>query len=231
MPKKEKKQKNEEKASVELSPEMPLAELPYADEQQLVIINNIDAPGMPIDKYRTIVACGDITEETSAQIMQSLFYYGSPASMGLRTFDKDADEVPTPIGFNISTCGGSALEMFGIYDVMRHISEKVEIHTYGVGKVMSAGVLLLAAGKKGQRRIGRNCRVMIHGLMGGYHGSISSMENEIAEVKWIQKRYIENMVSETFLTKKKVKSMLNQQVDIYLSAEEAVKYGIADIVV
>ena len=225
MPKKKKQE-------TPIEPEVPIEleeGLAFSD-QQFVIINNIDSPSLQLDKYRSVTVCGDITEESSAQIMQSLFYYGSPASVGSQTFSESESPV-APIIFNISTCGGSAIEMFGIYDVMRDISKDVEIHTYGVGKVMSAGVLLLAAGTKGKRKIGRNCRVMIHGIMGGYHGSITNMENEIAEVKWIQKRYIENLVGETFLTKKKVKSMLQHQVDTYLSAEEAVKYGIADIVV
>ena len=72
---------------------------------------------------------------------------------------------------------------------------------------------------------------MIHGVMGGYHGNLTNMENEIAEVKWVQERYIENLVEESFLSKKKIKNMLNKQVDVYLSAEQAVKYGIADIVI
>jgi len=199
--------------------------------EQIVIINNMEPPGTTQDKYRTVLVCGDITEEASAQIMHSLFYYASPASTPPAVaLGDNPPEVPN-IDFNISTCGGSAIEMFGIYDVMRGIRETVPIHTYGIGKVMSAGVLLLAAGTKGQRRIGRNCRVMIHGVMGGYHGNLTNMENEINEVKWIQERYIENLVEESFLSKKRIKAMLNKQVDVYLSAEQAVKYGIADIVV
>lgn len=192
----------------------------------------MDSPSAAQDKYRTVLVCGDITEESSAQIMHSLFFYASTASMTQAPMlGDDPVSAPPHIDFNISTCGGSAIEMFGIYDVMRGIREDVPIHTYGIGKVMSAGVLLLAAGTKGKRRIGRNCRVMIHGVMGGYHGTLTNMENEIAEVKWIQERYIENLVEESFLSKKKIKSMLNKQVDVYLSAEQAVKYGIADIVI
>ena len=222
--------KKTKKSSEPAIEELPIAEDVPLSDQQILIVNNIENPNQHLEKYRNIVICGDITEELSSQIMQSLFYYGSAVSLGAANFT-DLENEPDPIVMNISTCGGSAIEMFGIYDVMRDISKKVKVHTYGVGKVMSAGVLLLAAGTKGERKIGRNCRVMIHGIMGGYHGNITNMENEIAEVKWVQKRYIENLVNETNLSKKKVKSMLSQQVDTYLSAEEAVKYGIADIVV
>lgn len=202
--------------------EIEAEETDLDNDNQIIIINNIDSPTSK-EGYRTIVVCGDIEEEAAAQIMHNLLYYNHVGT----------EEVPEsdPIEFVISTCGGSAIEMFGIYDVMRHVREKTTLVTYGIGKVMSAGVLLLAAGTKGKRRIGRNCRVMIHGVMGGYHGNLTNMENEIAEVKWIQERYVENLVEESFLSKKKIKTMLNKHIDVYLSAEEAVKYGIADIVI
>ena len=75
--------------------------------------------------------------------------------------------------------------MFSLYDTMRFVKETCDIETLGVGKVMSAGVLIFAAGTKGKRKIGANCRVMIHSVMGGFGGNIHSMENEIAEVRWI----------------------------------------------
>ena len=194
------------------------------EDRQLIVVNNIETPQHTRDDYRTVLVCGDIVEETVAQLMHNLLYFScSPQA--------EENDTPEPIEFVISTCGGSALDMLGLYDVMRHVREKTPLVTYGVGKVMSAGVLMLAAGTKGRRKIGRNCRVMIHSVMGGYQGTLTNMKNEIAEVKWIQERYIENLVEESFLSKKKLKNMLNKQIDVYLSAEEAVKYGIADIVV
>ena len=224
MAKKKKKEEITEVPSEEYPPEEELSEadITALEDRQLIIINNMDHPDTQKDPFRTIVACGDIEEETAAQIIHNLMYFDHSAT---------SEDTPRPIEFVISTCGGSALDMFGIYDVMRKVREDVVLSTYGVGKVMSAGVLLLAAGTKGQRRIGRNCRVMIHGVMGGSHGNLTNMKNEFAEVKWVQDRYIENLVAESRLTKKKLKTMLNKHVDVYLSADEAVKYGIADIVI
>ena len=193
------------------------------EDQQIIIINNIDSSSTSKEGFRTIVVCGDIEEESAAQIMHNLLYYSHAESEG----DQESD----PIELVISTCGGSAIEMFGIYDIMRYVRENTILATCGIGKVMSAGVLLLAAGTKGKRKIGRNCRVMIHGITAGYHGNLTNMENEIAEVRWVQERYIESLVEESFLSKKKIKAMLKQHVDVYLSADEAVKYGIADIVI
>ena len=91
-------------------------------------------------------------------------------------------------------------DRFSIYDVMRQTEEKCEIHTYGLGRVMSAGVVLLAAGTKGKRKIGANCRVMIHSVIGGHHGSIENLENEMEEVRWIQEQYNKALCAETDLT-------------------------------
>ena len=123
------------------------------------------------------------------------------------------------------------MEMFAIYDTMRMIREECEIQTIGLGKVMSAGVLLLAAGNKGSRKIGKNCRVMIHSVIGGQHGPVHNLENELEEVKWIQEQYIDALKEETNMTKKYIKKLLERKVNVYLTAKEAVELGIADEVV
>ena len=140
------------------------------------------------------------------------------------------ENTAAPIEFYISTYGGQATEMFSVYDVMRIVRERVPIHTYGVGKVMSAGVLLLAAGTKGERRIGKSCRVMIHGVVGGQQGHIADIENEFSETKLTQKMYVESLVEETKMTKKYIKKLIDRKTNVYFDAKEAVKLGIADII-
>ena len=121
--------------------------------------------------------------------------------------------------------------MFALYDIMRQVEPQTEIHTIGMGKVMSAGVLLLAAGTKGKRKIGKNCRVMIHSVIAGNHGSFHNLLNEMEAVEHLQKMYTDCLVAETKMTKNQLKNMLERKVNVYLSAEEAVKLGIADIII
>ncbi len=121
--------------------------------------------------------------------------------------------------------------MFAIYDCMRLVREGCPIHTLGMGKVMSAGVLVLAAGTKGKRKIGRNCRVMIHSVIGGVSGGLHNVENEIDEIRWVQDQYIKMLADESDLSRAQLKKMLQRKVNIYLSAEQAVEHGIADIIV
>lgn len=182
---------------------------------------------------RKIGLVGDVTEEKSSDIIYGLY--------ALKEMGKHEEPPATkrgkaktkfdPIEFIISTNGGSASDMFAIYDVMREIRKECPVQTFGLGKVMSAGVLLLAAGSKGQRKIGKHCRVMIHSVIAGNSGTIHSLENEMNEVRETQKRYIEALKSETKMSATQINKFLERHVDIYLSAEEAVKLGIADIVV
>jgi ATP-dependent Clp protease protease subunit len=164
--------------------------------------------------------------------MQSLFHDGKKQTLS-DPEDPDSDSIVTfdPFEMYISTWGGVAMNMFAIYDCMRLLREQCEIHTVGLGKVMSAGVLLLAAGTKGKRKIGANCRVMIHSVIGGHEGSLHNLENEMEEIRWIQNQHIKALISETSMTTSQLKKMLSRKMNIYLNAEEAVKLGIADEII
>jgi len=206
------------------------------EERQIVVINNI--PPLDAQKgenLRAISLYGDITEEKASDIVNGLVYLESTSRIMLPEDPNDPDSVLLPanqdIRFFISTHGGVASDMFAIIDVMRMIQKNTcDIETIAIGKIMSAGVPLLAAGSKGKRKIGRNCRVMLHNVMAGYSGTILNMENELEEIKWIQDRYIDCLTKSTKLTKAKIRKMLRLQSDVYLSAEDAIKYGIADII-
>ena len=183
---------------------------------------------------RIVGICGDLDEEKAGELMYGMIaMYESGITYQLSDPTDEKSEILasySPFEFLISTLGGSAQEMFGLHDLMRVIRENCDIHTVGLGKVFSAGTLLLASGTKGKRRIGKNCRVMIHAVLGGNHGSIHNLENEMDEIRWVQDRYIEAMVQETDMSKTHLKKILNRKVNAYFTAEEAVELGIADII-
>ena len=176
-------------------------------------------------EMRIVGLYGDIDEEKAQETLSGLLVLHNSG----KKEDEDGIVTWEPFEFLISTYGGNADDMFALYDIMRIIQKDCEIHTFALGKVMSAGVLLLAGGTKGHRRIGQNCRVMIHSVVGGNHGSIHNLENEMEEIRNSQD--LNALVKETGLTKRQLKRMLERKVNVYFSAEEAVKYGIADIIV
>ena len=177
---------------------------------------------------------GDVNEEKASEAIYGLhaLHLTGQKQVTADPEDPDSDIYMSyePIEFIISTHGGLAAEMFSVYDTIREIRDQTPVHTKGIGKVMSAGVLLLACGTKGERRIGRYCRVMIHGVMAGQHGYLADVENEFKETKAIQKMYVQALSNETNMSEAYVRKLMNKKSNVYLDAEEAVKLGIADII-
>jgi len=190
-------------------------------DKKIVVIDSKN--GEP--DLRVVGLFTDVVEEKIAEIVHGLLYMNA-----LNKLEPKKEE-RKDIEFYISTYGGSADDMFALYDIMKQVQKETDIVTIGMGKVMSAGVLLLAGGTAGKRKIGRNCRIMLHSVVAGNHGALHNLINEMEAIQDLQKMYINRLVEETKMTKSQLKKMLEQKVNIYLSAEEAIKYGIADIIV
>ena len=198
-------------------------------EQKIIMLDpaslGLEAEAPPAEPdLRILGLFADVHEEKIAELVHGLLVLDEMNKL-------TKEENHKPIEFYISTYGGNADDMFGLYDVMRNVKETSEIHTIGLGKVMSAGVLILAAGTKGKRKIGKNCRVMIHSVMGGNHGSLHNMMNELEAIEQLQDMYCDALIANSKLTRAKLKKMIERKVNVYLSAEEAVELGIADIII
>jgi ATP-dependent Clp protease protease subunit len=182
-------------------------------------------------EIRVIGLIGDVEEEKASEVIYGFLALKESGKKPVDPEDPSKGVTYEPIKLICSTYGGSASDMFAIYDMMRMVKEDCEIETLGIGKVMSAGVLLLAAGTKGKRKIGKHCRVMLHAVSGGAAGALHSMENEMDEIRWIQDQYINALAEETDLSKKMLKKILDKKINTYLDAKQAVEYGIADEIV
>ena len=171
-------------------------------------------------EQRSIMFVGELNEEKAADLISALLVLSQESKT-----DSDRGE---DIKLYISTYGGSAHEMFGIYDIMNFCKQFCDIETIGIGKVMSAGTLILAAGTQGKRTLGKHCQVMIHTVNGGAMGELHSLENEMEQMKNLQDTYIQCLSSETKMTKRQIQTLINRKVNVYLSAEEAIEKGLAD---
>tara|TARA_R110000824_G_scaffold273877_2_gene462516 strand:- start:173 stop:805 length:633 start_codon:yes stop_codon:yes gene_type:complete len=195
------------------------------DETDESVDNPFDAllDGIP-DKSdnRMMALFGEVDEEKASELVFGL----------LLMSQEEEGEEKKPIEFYLSTYGGSADDMFSVYDMITLVKSKgFEIHTYGLGKVMSAGVLLLAAGTPGRRKIGKHCRIMIHSCNAGNIGDIHNLKNEMEAISNLQDLYINALVDETSMTRRQLRKLLDRKVNVYLSAEEAIEYGIADEII
>ena len=173
---------------------------------------------------RTMMLYGEVNEEKVQELIVGTIMMTQAASPN--SYDEDGNLKPMKL--YLSTYGGAADDMFSFYDILNQAKESCEVHTIGLGKVMSAGVLLLAAGTKGHRYIGKNCRVMIHAVTAGNIGELHSLKNEMEAIQQLQDSYTNALVTETSMTKRQLNRLLDRKVNVYLTAEEAIEYGIAD---
>lgn len=210
--KKSKKQEIEEESSSE--------EEEGSSKKVLTLADMLSGKEQPMPESRSIMFVGEVTEERAADLVSALIVLA-------QTKEED-QEKPEDIKLYINTYGGSADEMFAIYDAMNWCKKLCDIQTIGIGKVMSAGTLMLAAGTKGKRHITQHCRVMIHSVNGGHIGELHNLQNELEQIADLQDKYINALSTETSMTKKQIETLINKKINIYLNAEETVEKGLAD---
>ena len=139
----------------------------------------------------------------------------------------DAEDSDKDINLYINSPGGSVTAGMAIYDTMNYI--KADVSTICVGMAASMGALLLSAGAKGKRYALPNAEVMIHQPLGGAHGQASDV---VIHAEWLKKtkEKLNNILSET--TGKKLAVIeKDTERDNFMSADEAVKYGLIDEVI
>jgi ATP-dependent Clp protease protease subunit len=164
------------------------------------------------DNVRIVVLHGDVNEHTISHVIVQLLQL--------------ANQNHKPIHLVISTYGGSVDEMFSLYDTIKFLP--CPVHTIALGKVMSAGVLLLASGVKGKRLIGRSARIMIHPISGGVYGNVFEAMNEVKEHERLQSLMADALLKETRMTMEEIDKIMKAGHDCYLTPEQAIKMGIVD---
>ena len=127
----------------------------------------------------------------------------------------------------INSPGGSVSSALAIYDTMQYI--KCDVQTICVGLAASAGALLLCAGKKGKRYVLPNAEVMIHQVMGGAQGQASDVNIHAQHILKTKDRLNNILAKHTWQKIAKVEKDTDR--DYFMSANEAVKYGIVDKVI
>lgn len=129
--------------------------------------------------------------------------------------------------FYINSPGGSVYDVFAIYDTMQYV--KSDIQTVGVGVQASAAAFLLSSGTKGKRLLLPHATVMIHQPSAGTKGRVSDMEIDLKEGLRMKQLLNEIMAKNTGQSLKKIENDMER--DLWMSAEEAKKYGLVDKVI
>lgn len=136
-------------------------------------------------------------------------------------FEKDQ-----PLTILINSPGGGVYDGFGIIDLME--SSKLVIQTVGIGMMASMASLIFTTGTKGKRIMSRNSFIMTHqfhqGVEGKYHEFVAQRSHEDD----IHERFVQHFVRHTKMTEKQVREILLGNSDKWISAKEALEYGLCD---
>jgi len=162
-------------------------------------------------KERVVFLVGEVNDHTANLIVAQMLFLESENP------DKD-------IHFYINSPGGSVTAGMAIYDTMQFIRPNVS--TLCIGQAASMGAFLLAAGEKGKRFCLPNSRVMIHQPLGGFRGQASDVEIHAREILYLKQRLNQLLAEHTGQPVETIERDTDR--DNFLSAPDAVKYGLAD---
>ncbi len=162
-------------------------------------------------KERVIFLVGPVNDHTANLIVAQLLFLESENP------DKD-------ISLYINSPGGSVSAGMAIYDTMQFI--KPEVSTLCTGMAASMGAFLLAAGAKGKRFSLPNSRIMIHQPSGGAQGQASDIEIQAREILYLRERLNGILAEKTGQTVEQIAR--DTERDNFMSADEAVNYGLID---
>jgi len=162
-------------------------------------------------KERVVFLVGPVTEVTANLIVAQLLFL-------------ESDNPDKEISFYINSPGGSVSDGLAIYDTMQFV--KPSVSTLCIGQAASMGAMLLAAGAKGKRFCLPNSRVMIHQPMGGFQGQASDVEIHAREILNRKAKLNEIFARHTGQDMKTIERDTDR--DNFLSAEQALGYGIVD---
>ena len=129
-----------------------------------------------------------------------------------------------PISLYINSPGGSITAGLAIYDTMQYI--KPEVHTWCIGQAASMAAVLLAAGAKGHRHALPYSRILIHQPWGGMQGQATDISIQAQEILRMRDWVNEILARHTGQDMAKIET--DTERDYYMTAAEAVKYGIVD---
>ena len=160
---------------------------------------------------RIIFLGEEVTEGSANTIVAQLLH--------LANEDPDKD-----IQLYINSPGGSVYDGLAIYDTMQYI--KPDVQTIGIGLQASMGAFLLSSGAKGKRFVLPNARVMIHQPSSGTQGMVTDQEISLRESVRMKELLAKVIAKNTGQKLEKVKADMER--DHWMSADEAVKYGLAD---
>jgi ATP-dependent Clp protease protease subunit len=138
------------------------------------------------------------------------------------------NKIEKPLTLHINSEGGNLGDAIGLTDLMLGVG--VPVRTLAYGNLMSAAFVIFAAGEKGYRAVGKNTTIMIHQFNDEMGGKYHDMRAYAKECDRYHHKMAKILADHSNLSVKDVKTKFLRPTDVWLSAEELVEYGVADII-
>ena len=165
-------------------------------------------------KERIVLLCDEVNDQTASLVVAQLLFL-------------DSEDPTKDIQFYINSPGGSVSAGLAIYDTMQLV--RADVSTIFMGMAASMGAFLLAGGKKGKRFVLPNSEVMIHQPSGGSQGQATDIQIQAAHIQHTKERLNRILAENTGKTVEEIAR--DTERDNWLTAEEAVAYGLVDEVI
>ncbi len=163
-------------------------------------------------KDRIVLIGTEITDQVANAVIAQLLF--------LQTEDSKKD-----VSIYVNSPGGHITAGLAIYDTMQFMN--YDINTYCIGQAASMGALLLAAGTKGKRFLLPHSRVMIHQPWGGISGTAEDIARQAEEILKLKSQLAKILAESTGQSIEKI--LLDSDRDFFMSPQEAIAYGLADL--
>lgn len=175
----------------------------------------------------------DEHETLSEKFDNNVYLYGDVCEQNISECIKhivslnSIEEFNEPINLYLSTLGGDLYEMFALIDVIR--MSRNPIHIYALGKIQSAGIVILASGHK--KFSGKHTIFMIHGISGSPNGSLNHISTNLKFHIQMQDKMINVIKEFTNFDNKKLNKIIRSSEDYYFDVDEALECGLVDEIV
>ena len=183
---------------------------------------------LPLPKARNLYLPKQVTQASMSDLTKGIIEVAEHDEYLKKLYEIHSISYdPQPIRLYIDSFGGAVYQCFGLLGVMEKSS--TPIHTIVTGAAMSCGFMILIHGHK---RFGyEHSTPLYHQVSSGFMGKVQDLEEKLVETKRLQQKIEDMTHSLTKISRKKLKEVLKNKTDWYMTAEEALSLGVIDEII
>jgi ATP-dependent Clp protease, protease subunit len=185
----------------------------------------LDTYSIPSPRPRTLYLAAQVNQKSMNDLTKAIISINEHDRLLEKLYPAyNVEYKVAPIEIYIDSYGGSVYQCFGLLGVMN--KSITPIHTIATGAAMSCGFMILISGHK---RFGyTHSTPLYHQVSAGSWGKVKDLEENLDQTKKLQKKIEEITLERTNISKKRLKEVLKNKVDWFMTAEEALTLGVID---